>query len=57
MLETTCQKILEHAKLAGAEEADVLGIDVTSTSVEVRKQTLEQIERSESTEFGLRIYW
>ena len=56
MLETTCQKILEHAKLAGAEEADVLGIDATSTSVEVRKQTLEQIERSESTEFGLRVF-
>ena len=56
MLEMTCQKILEHAKLAGAEEADVLGIDGTSTSVEVRNQTLEQIERNESTEFGLRVF-
>ena len=51
MLETICQKILERAKLAGAEEADVLGINGTSTSIEVRKQTLEQIERSESREF------
>ena len=56
MLETICQKILDRAKLAGAEEADVLGINGTSTSIEVRKQTLEQIERSESTEFGLRVF-
>ena len=56
MLETTCQKILERAKLAGAEQADVLGINGTSTSIEVRKQTLEQIERSESKEFGLRVF-
>ena len=56
MLETICQKILERAKLAGAEEADVLGINEASTSIEVRKQTLEQIERSESTEFGLRVF-
>ena len=56
MLETICQKILECAKLAGADEADVLGINGTSTSIEVRKQTLEQIERSESTEFGLRVF-
>ena len=56
MLETICQKILECAKLAGADEADVLGINGTSTSIEVRKQTLEQIERSESTEIGLRVF-
>ena len=56
MLETICQKILERAKCAGAEEADVLGIKGTSTSIEVRNQTLEQIERSEGTEFGLRVF-
>ena len=56
MLETICQKILERAKIAGAEEADVLGIKGTSTSIEVRNQTLEQIERSEGTEFGLRVF-
>ena len=56
MLETICQKILESAKHAGAEEADVLGIKGTSTSIEVRNQTLEQIERSEGTEFGLRVF-
>ena len=56
MLETICQKILERAKYAGAEEADVLGIKGTSTSIEVRNQTLEQIERSEGTEFGLRVF-
>ena len=56
MLETICQKILERAKHAGAEEADVLGIKGTSTSIEVRNQTLEQIERSEGTEFGLRVF-
>ncbi len=56
MLETICQKILEHAKHAGAEEADVLGIKGTSTSIEVRNQTLEQIERSEGAEFGLRVF-
>ena len=56
MLETTCQKILEYAEVAGAEDADVLGFSGTATSIEVRKQNLEQIERSESTEFGLRVF-
>ena len=56
MLETTCQKILEYAEVAGAEDADVLGVNGTATSIEVRKQNLEQIERSESTEFGLRVF-
>ena len=56
MLEPTCQKILEHAKVAGAESADVLGVSGTATSIEVRKENLEQVERSESTEFGLRVF-
>ena len=43
MLETTCQKILEYAEVAGAEDADVLGVKGTATSIEVRKQNLEQI--------------
>ena len=56
MLEPTCQKILDHAKVAGAESADVLGVSGTATSIEVRKENLEQVERSESTEFGLRVF-
>ena len=56
MLEETCQKILDYAKIAGADQADVLAVNGTSISIEVRKQALEQIERSDGIEFGLRVF-
>lgn len=56
MLEETCQKILDYAKISGADQADVMAVHGTSISIEVRKQALEQIERSDGIEFGLRVF-
>ncbi len=56
MLEETCQKILDCAKISGADQADVMAVHGTSISIEVRKQALEQIERSDGIEFGLRVF-
>ena len=56
MLEETCQKILDFAKISGADQADVMAVHGTSISIEVRKQALEQIERSDGIEFGLRVF-
>ena len=50
------QRLLEHAKSAGADAADVLAVRGSSMSVDVRNGALEQAERSESTDIGLRVF-
>ena len=50
------QHLLEHAKAAGADAADVLAVRGSSMSVDVRNGALEQAERSESTDIGLRVF-
>lgn len=47
--------LLEAAKKAGAEAADALAVSGTALSVEIRKGALEQAERSEGVEIGLRV--
>ncbi|ATG48215.1 modulator protein [Celeribacter ethanolicus] len=47
--------LLEAAKRAGAEAADALAIDGTSLSIGVRQGALEQAERSEGIDIGLRV--
>jgi PmbA protein len=47
--------LLEAAKKAGAEAADALAIDGTSLSIGVRQGALEQAERSEGIDIGLRV--
>jgi len=47
--------LLEAARKAGAESADVLAVSGTSVSIEIRKGALEQAERSEGVEIGLRV--
>jgi PmbA protein len=46
--------LLEAAKKAGAEAADALAVSGTALSIEIRKGALEQAERSEGVEIGLR---
>jgi PmbA protein len=47
--------LLEAARKAGAESADALAVSGTSVSIEIRKGALEQAERSEGVEIGLRV--
>ena len=54
-LETLAQAALESAARAGASAADALVIDNQSLSIDVRGGVLEQAERSEGTEIGLRV--
>ncbi|MCU0912111.1 MAG: TldD/PmbA family protein [Rhodobacteraceae bacterium] len=54
-LETLAQAALEAALRAGAEAADALVIEDASVTIDVRAGRLEQAERSEGTELGLRV--
>lgn len=49
------EALLAAARKAGAEAADAMAIDGRSVSVDVRGGALEQAERAEGTEIGLRV--
>ena len=48
-------QILQAAKRAGADAADAIAVDGTSLSITVRAGALEQAERSEGIDIGLRV--
>jgi PmbA protein len=48
--------LIERAKKAGADAADVLYVGESSTGVQVRLGELEDVERSEGEEIGLRLF-
>jgi PmbA protein len=48
--------MLTAARRAGADAADAVAIDSASVSIEVRQGKLEQAERSESLDIGLRVF-
>jgi PmbA protein len=50
------QRILAAAARAGAETADCLVVEGTSISIDVRGGALEQAERSEGIDIGLRVF-
>ncbi|MDH5529897.1 MAG: TldD/PmbA family protein [Paracoccaceae bacterium] len=54
-LETLTAVLLSAAQKAGADAADALAVDGRSVSVDVRAGKLEQAERSEGIEIGLRV--
>ena len=54
-LETLTAKLIAAARKAGADAADAMAVHGTSISVDVRAGKLEQAERSEGTEIGLRV--
>ncbi len=54
-LEDLTQTLLEAARKAGAEAADALAVEGTALSIDIRQGALEQAERSESTDLGLRV--
>jgi PmbA protein len=47
--------LLDAARRAGAETADALAVSGTAVSIEIRKQALEQAERAEGVDIGLRV--
>ena len=48
--------LLSAAKKAGADAADAMAVRATSQSVDVRAGKLEQAERAEGTDIGLRVF-
>ena len=49
-------QILQAATRAGADAADAIAVDGTSLSITVREGALEQAERSEGIDIGLRVF-
>ncbi len=49
------QAMLDAARKAGAESADAIVIDSAAQSIDIRKGRLEEAQRAESTEIGLRV--
>ena len=54
-LATLTEALLAAARRAGADAADAIAVSGTSLSIDIRKGALEQAERSEGTEIGLRV--
>jgi predicted Zn-dependent protease len=54
-LATLTEAMLAAARAAGAEAADAIAVDGTSLSVDVLNGRLEQAERAEGVEIGLRV--
>jgi PmbA protein len=50
------QELLDAAKQVGADAADAMAINSISHSIEVRVGKLEQAERSEGVDIGLRVF-
>ncbi len=55
-LDDIAQAMLTAARTAGAQAADAIVIGGTSVSIDVRAGVLEQAERSEATDIGLRVF-
>ena len=55
-LDALTQALLQAARAAGADQADAMAVRAQSVSVAVRGGTLEQAERSEGTDIGLRVF-
>lgn len=53
--ETLTARMIDAALRAGAETADAIAVEGTSLSIDVRGGELEQAERSEGTDIGLRV--
>ena len=54
-LEALAARLLDAAKAAGAEAADAIAVAGDSLSIEVRNGALEQAERAEGVDLGLRV--
>ena len=50
------EQLLSLARAAGADSADAFAVRGTSVNIDVRQGKLEQAERSEATDIGLRVF-
>ena len=50
------QALLDAARKAGADAADAMAVQDTSVHIDVREGNLEQAERSEGVDIGLRVF-
>jgi PmbA protein len=55
-IDALTKSLLRAAKDAGADSADAMAVRGTSVSVDVRGGALEQAERSEGVDIGLRVF-
>lgn len=55
-LDDLTARLLDAAKKAGADQADAMAVQSTSLSIDVRQGRLEQAERSEGIDIGLRVF-
>ena len=55
-LSALTEQLLAAAKRAGADTADALAVSGTALSIDIRQGKLEQAERAEGTEIGLRVF-
>jgi PmbA protein len=55
-LQTVLEKLIEEARRAGADAADGMVVESVSASVSYRLGKLEDVERAESTDLGLRVF-
>ena len=55
-LETAARRLVEAAKRAGADKADAVAVRGVSLSVGVRLGAVEDSERAEGDDFGLRVF-
>ena len=55
-IEDLSGRLLDAARKAGAEAADAIVVRGTSVNIDVRNGALEQAERSEGTDLGLRVF-
>jgi len=55
-LDALAAQMLAAAKTAGADAADAMAVRGTSVSVDVRAGTLEEAQRQEATDIGLRVF-
>ncbi len=49
-------RLLDAARKAGADAADVLAVEATALSVQVRNGKADEIERAETKDYGLRVF-
>ncbi|MDD7970002.1 TldD/PmbA family protein [Roseinatronobacter sp. HJB301] len=55
-LSPVTEALLAAARAAGAESADAIAVEARSVSIDVRKGGLEQAERAEGLDIGLRVF-
>jgi len=55
-LDQLTARLLDAARKAGADAADAIAVNGTSVSIDVRGGALEQAERSEGIDIGLRVF-